>query len=252
MIVTELAIEAYGQRIGILRGATYRDFDLAIDPAAIERFGAYSTVLSLSVPLEPVATRGRAARRRNFFAGLQPEGRMLTAMAANARLQEFDTLGLLQRYGRDVAGAMQVWDVNDPTEPKEPAAEPVTPAQIRAMMFDRAAAPLGNAPARGKTSLAGIQPKIVLARTDVGWARVLDGYPSTHIVKPVVPDLPTMVFDEEYGSRFARTFVLKEQGRACQRATVERLLCRYGLPSNQAEGATSRALAPAESIATSL
>jgi serine/threonine-protein kinase HipA len=33
------------------------------------------------------------------------------------------------------------------------------------------------------TSLAGMQPKIVLARTSDGWARCLDGHPSTHIAK---------------------------------------------------------------------
>lgn len=35
--------------------------------------------------------------------------------------------------------------------------------------------------------LAGIQPKIVLARDSNGWARCLDGYPSTHIAKLAHP-----------------------------------------------------------------
>ncbi len=37
------------------------------------------------------------------------------------------------------------------------------------------------------TSLAGIQPKIVLSRTSDGWARCLDGYPSTYIAKLAHP-----------------------------------------------------------------
>jgi serine/threonine-protein kinase HipA len=62
---------------------------------------------------------------------------------------------------------------------------------------------LANKPMSGKTSLAGVQDKIVLTRTEKGWARALDGYPSTHILKPASRDHPTVIYDEEYGSRFA-------------------------------------------------
>lgn len=57
--------------------------------------------------------------------------------------------------------------------------------------------PLGNKPADGKTSLAGIQDKIVLAGTADGLNRVIDGWPSTSIEpnpgepgfrRPVGPD----------------------------------------------------------------
>ncbi|HTU72897.1 MAG TPA: HipA domain-containing protein [Trebonia sp.] len=64
--------------------------------------------------------------------------------------------------------------------------------------------PLGNKPSGGKTSLAGVQDKIVLARTETGWNRVIDGWPSTHILKPESRDYPTTIYDEEYGARFAR------------------------------------------------
>jgi len=70
--------------------------------------------------------------------------------------------------------------------------------------------PLGNKPVGGKTSLAGVQDKIVLARTVDGWNRVIDGYPSTHILKPEPRDHPTAIYDEEYGSRFARAVGLAE------------------------------------------
>ena len=43
-----------------------------------------------------------------------------------------------------------------------------------------------------------------------GWARVLDGYPSTHILKPQTIDHPSMIYDEEYGARFARALGLME------------------------------------------
>ncbi|MFW6599449.1 type II toxin-antitoxin system HipA family toxin [Propionibacteriaceae bacterium Y2011] len=65
--------------------------------------------------------------------------------------------------------------------------------------------PLGNRPVDGKTSLAGVQDKIVLARGNGTWLRVFDGYPSTHILKPTQADRPTMIHDEEYGLRLARS-----------------------------------------------
>lgn len=67
---------------------------------------------------------------------------------------------------------------------------------------------MANRPAIGKTSLAGVQPKIVLARTDSGWAQATGGAPSTHILKPVVQQHPTLIFDEEYGARLSRVLGL--------------------------------------------
>jgi serine/threonine-protein kinase HipA len=49
-----------------------------------------------------------------------------------------------------------------------------------------------------------VQPKIVLAQLDGGWHQVFGGFPSTHIVKPVVSSRPTEIFDEEYAARFTR------------------------------------------------
>jgi serine/threonine-protein kinase HipA len=49
-----------------------------------------------------------------------------------------------------------------------------------------------------------VQDKIVLARTQDGWNRVIDGWPSTHILKPESRDYPTSIYDEEFGARFAQ------------------------------------------------
>ena len=206
--MVELAVELYEQRIGVISGDNYRSFDIAFVPTAIAHFGASSRVMSMAVPLDVRLNRSNAKKRRNFFAGLLPEGRQLTSMARNARLNEFDTLGLLARYGRDVAGAIQLWDINDPGEPRTPRIEAVTDAGVSELLSDLAAQPLGNARSGGKTSLPGVQPKIVLARTPAGWARVYDGHPSTHILKPVVTGYPTLIFDEEYASRFTRALDL--------------------------------------------
>ncbi|TFD76979.1 type II toxin-antitoxin system HipA family toxin [Cryobacterium fucosi] len=72
------------------------------------------------------------------------------------------------------------------------------------MLANTQAAPLGNRPKSGRTSLAGVQDKIVLAHKEDHWFQVLEGYPSTYIIKPPSVRHPTITFDEEYGLRAAK------------------------------------------------
>ncbi|MDY5153335.1 serine/threonine-protein kinase HipA [Actinobaculum suis] len=200
----DLVVELYGQRLGVLRG-DWRTFDLVPDPASVLHFGLDSMVMSIAVPLQVRSTRSRAPTRRNFFAELLPEGRMRTRLAQISRVAEHDVIGLLRQFGRDVAGALQIWDPEEPGEPKIPRCEPVTHGDIARMLTEVAEEPLGNKLPGGKTSLAGVQDKIVLARSgDGSWNRVLDGAPSTHILKPINSRFPTLIYDEEYGARLAR------------------------------------------------
>jgi serine/threonine-protein kinase HipA len=201
--MADLVVELYGTRAGVLSGP-WRTFDFVPDPAAAARFGIDSTVLSVAIPLTVVPVRSRKERRQNFFRELLPEGRMLARLAQQARLAEQDVIGLLRAYGRDVAGALQIWDPAVPGEPRQPALEPLSSAGVAALLEHVQDNPLGNKPAGGKTSLAGVQDKIVLGRTEGGWNRVIDGWPSTHILKPESRDYPTSIYDEEFGSRFAR------------------------------------------------
>ena len=201
--MADLIVELYGTRIGVLTG-TWRTFDFLPDPAAVAQFGIDSPILSVSIPLAAVPVRARKERRQNFFRELLPEGRMLTRLAQEVGLGEQDTIGLLRSYGRDVAGALQIWDPDVPGEPKQPALESLSSAGVADMLQHVQQNPLGNKPTGGKTSLAGVQDKIVLARTEEGWNRVIDGWPSTHILKPESRDHPTSIYDEELGARFAR------------------------------------------------
>lgn len=202
--MADLVVELYGTRLGVLTG-TWRTFDFLSDAAAVARFGLNSPVLSVAIPLTLAVTRSRKARRQNFFRELLPEGRMLARLAQQAYLIDQDVIGLLRAYGRDVAGALQIWDPDIPGEPKQPALEPLSVSGVASMLEHVQDNPLGNKPSGGgKTSLAGVQDKIVLARTGNDWNRVIDGWPSTHILKPESRDYPTAIYDEEYGSRFAR------------------------------------------------
>ena len=143
------------------------------------------------------------SRRRNWFAELLPEGDQYDYMLRQAGLRRGDTLGFLARYGRDVAGALQIWDLDDPTEPKTPSLRPVDDAGVRQLLEDPVGAPLAN-----ESLLAGVQPKVVLVRQDGGWARALGGHPTSHILKPQLERRPSVIFDEEYGARISRALGL--------------------------------------------
>jgi len=93
---------------------------------------------------------------------------------------------------------------------EKPGLEPVDGAQIRYLLENMPHAALANSPVSGKTSLGGIQGKIVLAKKDSAWHRVHNGHPSTHILKPVVPELPTMIYDEAFCMQMAYSSGLTE------------------------------------------
>jgi serine/threonine-protein kinase HipA len=105
-----------------------------------------------------------------FFDELLPEGAARQRLADRARVATTDTLGLLASHGRDVAGAVQVFDPSalDAGEPAR--ARPVSTADIADLLDDVAAFPLGNVPWSGKASLAGVQDKVLLARVGGRWA----------------------------------------------------------------------------------
>lgn len=205
--MADLVVELYGVRVGTLTGK-WRTFDVRLDSAAVVEFGLDSLILSVAIPLTAVPVGAHKQRRQNFFRELLPEGRMLNRLAQEAGLEEHDVIGLLRNFGRDVAGALQIWDPEVPGEPKRPALEPLSFTGV-AMMLERVQQnPLGNKLPSGKTSLPGVQDKIVLSRTGEVWNRVVDGWPSTHILKPESRDRPSMIYDEEYGARFARALGL--------------------------------------------
>ncbi|MDY7529944.1 MULTISPECIES: type II toxin-antitoxin system HipA family toxin [unclassified Cryobacterium] len=203
-LMADLRVEIYGELVGCLVGADRRAFDFNADKNAIDVFGLGSTILSESVPFDLVVNRSRAARRRNFFAELLPEGTALDNLAAEIRASTDDIISLLAQFGRDVAGAVQIYDPEAAGEPRTPDVALVDGVEVGKMLTNAQAAPLGNRPKSGRTSLAGVQDKIVLALKGDQWFQVLEGYPSTHIVKPPSARYPSITFDEEYGFRAAK------------------------------------------------
>lgn len=158
---------------------------------ALERWPANSPVISCSLPL---GSRPRDALA--FCKGLLPEGEALRAMAEQAGLATHQTFELLERFGRDVAGALVI--AAEEPEERRFGVEPLDPAGLEQAVEELDEHPLGSHD-DSELSLAGLQDKLLLVKLEDGsWGRPLHGRPSTHILKADDPYRPGLVEAEEH------------------------------------------------------
>jgi len=200
--MNKLNVELYGTVLGTL-SQNVKMFDFTVDTDAFAKYQIASTIMSLAVPLNLRYTNAQKKRCANFFAELLPEGRNFEWLAPTLPRDDRTLYGMLRKYGKDIAGALIIYDPEDPTSSEKPSLEPVDGAKIRYLLDNMPQAALANSPVSGKTSLGGVQGKIVLARKGTAWHRVHNGYPSTHILKPVAQELPTLIYDEAFCMQMA-------------------------------------------------
>ena len=200
--MSRLNVELYGNLLGTLAQKS-RGFSFETHPGVFDKYQLSSTILSLSVPLLLKYTSLQRKRSDNFFSELLPEGRNYDWLLQALPYDERNAYGMLRKYGKDIAGALYIYDPDDPTSQRKAEAEPVDNRMIRYLLEHMPQEPLANSPELGKTSLGGVQGKIVLAKKDKSWNRVHNGYPSTHILKPVVHEYPTMIYDEAFCAQMA-------------------------------------------------
>jgi len=173
--MNSLNVEMYGVLLGTLsRGKNGVDF--VVNPDAIAKYSLSSTILSLAVPLNMQFTSVQKRRGSNFFSALLPEGRNLEWLELSLPPGERTPYDLLRRYGKDIAGALIIYDPEDPSAGKKGKAEIVDGAQIKRLLERMPQEPFANSPVSGKTSLGGVQGKIVLARKGDAWHRVHYGF----------------------------------------------------------------------------
>ncbi|MBA3742328.1 HipA domain-containing protein [Sporichthya sp.] len=167
-----------------------RKVRVVYEPEVVAEVGGEIPLLSCSLPT-PGPSAPTAARA--FLEGLLPEGRALEAAASRVRGVRLrdghpdtpaDVLAVLAEYGRECAGAVVVVPAGESGD--QPGRyRPLGDGRLEAAIGDLPTRPLGADPARGiRMSLAGAQPKLLLARFGAKWFEALDGAASTHILKP--------------------------------------------------------------------
>jgi serine/threonine-protein kinase HipA len=167
-----------------------RTVRIAYDDAIVAEYEAETPLLSCSLPTPGPS---EPANARAFLEGLLPEGRALETVAAqvrNVRLvngapeTSADVVALLAEFGRECAGAVVVLPAGSGV-PRGGRYEELDDQALSTIVRDLPRHPIGTDLARDlRMSLAGAQPKFVLARIDGRWCQAVDGAPSTHIVKP--------------------------------------------------------------------
>jgi serine/threonine-protein kinase HipA len=167
-----------------------RTVRIAYDDAIAAQYEAETPLLSCSLPTPGPS---EPAKARAFLEGLLPEGRARETVAAqvrNVRLVDgapettADTLALLAEYGRECAGAVVVLPAGSDV-PSGGRYAQLDDQALAAIVRDLPQHPIGTDLARDlRMSLAGAQPKFLLARIDGRWCEAVDGAPSTHIIKP--------------------------------------------------------------------
>jgi serine/threonine-protein kinase HipA len=165
-----------------------------------------NTAQPLGAPLVsmsmPVATRRYGNKiARPFFHGLLPEGEARTIIAYDLGIDSSNDMGLLRALGRDCAGALTIQTAAEPNPTKVSAAgrNALQDAEIEKLLAALPVHPLGFDGKKIRVSLAGMQPKLLLAQSSDGrWCLPMDGVISTHILKPASRILPRTVPNEAF------------------------------------------------------
>jgi serine/threonine-protein kinase HipA len=151
------------------------------DEAVAAQYPAETALLSCSLP---TPGPGEPAKSRAFLEGLLPEGSALSAAAAQVRgvrlvngspESSADTVALLAEFGRECAGAITAVPAGHGA-PSGGHFEPLDDLSLAALTRQLPQRPLGTDLGRDiRMSLAGAQPKLLLARVGSRWCEPIGG-----------------------------------------------------------------------------
>ena len=172
----------------VSRGAKVR---IVFEEWVDAEYPAETVLLSCSMR---TGSRSEPAATQAFLEGLLPEGQALQTMAAglsgvsldgDAPRHPYDAVNLLAAYGRECAGAVTAVPRGDPAPGTDAAYEALDEEGAAGLLRGLPTRPLGADLGRDiRMSLAGAQPKLLLALLDGYWHDPVRGAASTHILKP--------------------------------------------------------------------
>ena len=153
-----------------------------------------SRPISVSLPLEEKTFD--AARTRNFFEGLLPEGFTRRSVAAYLRAEAGDYLTLLEKLGRECLGAITVREAGSPEIPAE--YRRLAAGEVK-RLAQEGATESADLVTKSHVSLTGASGKVGLYYdADSGqWYLPIGAAPSTHIVKQSHIRLKRIVTNEQ-------------------------------------------------------
>ena len=185
------------------------ELELTYDPSWAARQDAYP--LSLSMPL---AARNHREPVRTFLWGLLPDNdAILERWGQRFGVSPRNPFRLLAHVGEDCAGAMQLVRPErlEAVEPEQSGIDWIEEGEVSERLLrlreDQSATRLPND--TGQFSLAGAQPKLALLKNDGRWGVPYGAVPTTHILKPSLPDLSGHAMVEHQTLELARALGLR-------------------------------------------
>ncbi len=187
MALARLAVHLYGDHVADVIDAGFGECAIQYTDRG-QAIGAGAR-LSISLPVRSGLYNSTTHGTR-WVRSLLPEGRALSYAITQYGVPEDDRFALLSVLGRDIAGALVIYDTADEGRYPDPQYEPLSRDEVVELVDTVRDRPLGLDRDRGvRLSLAGMQDKLLLHRPTRSrvYYRPLHGAPSTYILKPPPP-----------------------------------------------------------------
>lgn len=207
LMADRLEVRLHGEQIGwIARGSRRERIEF-------EWAGGYTPgPVTLTESFGSVLLKAPPGAASSFFGGYALEGRQRERLTQRRGISSpADLYAILREFGSSIAGAVTVTDP-DTASRTQPTYEPISDGEIIRRL--RRAANDGDLGSddQSRSMLAGLQPKVLLARFGGDWYLPRGRAHSTHILKPRLPGRPDGLAREHYGHALAAELGLAHYG----------------------------------------
>ncbi len=196
-----------GRQVGVLSQNEHGDLSFAYTD--VWASDPKTSPLSASLPKREKPFGRRECRP--FFAGLLPDEGQRESAAKALGVSKANDFALLDELGGDVAGALMLLPEGIPHPDSHRTAPPTHLDEIRlvAMLDELPKRPLLAGQYGLRLSLAGAQSKVPVVLHAGAVALPAPGQPTTHILKPPIPDFTDTTENEAFTMRLAAAVGLK-------------------------------------------
>ncbi|KTD48850.1 HipA protein, DNA binding regulator [Legionella rubrilucens] len=184
-----------------------------------------SLPLSQSLPLQKKAFAAKECRP--FFNGILPESHLRASIARQLGISERNDFALLAAIGGECAGAVSLLPPSMHFTDLKPDYRLIDDNAVVEILQTMVQKPLLAGEDGIRLSLAGAQDKLAVAVINGHLAIPMNGAPSTHILKPINRDFPSLIENEWFCLNLARKIGLNAvEAELCYAEDVPYLLVK--------------------------
>lgn len=161
-----------------------------------------STPLSHSLPLQPETFSQKECQ--GFFGGLLPEEKNRELIARNLGISKENDFSMLNKIGGECAGAVTFMPQGTQLPTENFQSRILTESDLAKILRELPQRPLMAGEAGVRLSLAGAQNKLPVIIDGDTISLPLGNAPSTHIIKPAIPEYEGIVYNEALCMKLAK------------------------------------------------